>query len=168
MKKSTKGAFAALMACAAAVGGASSAVAAEQPEVTVPLNGVEYALDMQAPEVSAGVPVPLPSGGTDGPRYAEGRLLPERAVPGIPVDNSLPSARVKAPLSDVLGEDTIDSVTAEAHASDVSAVTPGADLDLPLTAPQADLWGLPAPKLPGAGVEAPSLSAQPATDLGLV
>ncbi|MFF3642682.1 hypothetical protein [Streptomyces sp. NPDC002564] len=167
MKKSTRGAFAMVMACAAAVGGASAATASEQPEVPVPLNGLEHALDMDAPEITTGIPVPLPSGSLDGPHYAEDHLLPERMVPRIPVSNSLPSASVVAPMSDVLGEDTVESLGVRAYASDVDASTPSANLDLPVTAPRGDLWGLPAPAVPNAGVEAPSLSAEPATDLGL-
>ncbi|QEU94292.1 hypothetical protein [Streptomyces kanamyceticus] len=169
MKKSTRGALAVALACAAAAGaGAGTAAqAAEQPSVTVPLNGLEYALDMEAPELTTGVPVPLPGEGLDGPRYAQDSLLPERAVPRFPVSGVLPDTQLSAPLSEVLGEDTVESLGAEAQGSSIEAVTPTPNLDLPLTAPQPDLWGLPAPKLPSAGLEAPELRAQPAANLGL-
>ncbi|AZM54531.1 hypothetical protein DMA15_19810 [Streptomyces sp. WAC 01529] len=167
MKKSTRGALAAVIACAAAAGGSASATAAEQSEVTVPLHGVEYALGMQAPEITLGLPVPLPSGSPEGPDYVEGQLLPDHVLPRVPVNNSLPSARVKAPLSDVVGDHSVDAVEAELSASDVRATTPGAGLGLPLTAPRGELWGLPALQLPSAGLHAPRLSAQPTTALGL-
>ncbi|MFJ2769391.1 hypothetical protein [Streptomyces sp. NPDC087300] len=166
MKKSTRGALAVALACAAAAGAGATAQAAEQPSVTVPLNGLEYALDTEAPELTTGVPVPLGEG-LDGPRYAQDSLLPERAVPRFPVGGVLPDTQMSAPLAETLGEDTVESVGAEADASAVQAVTPTPHLDLPLTAPRPDLWGLPAPKLPSAGVEAPELRAQPAANLGL-
>ncbi|QEV19286.1 hypothetical protein [Streptomyces alboniger] len=167
MKKSTRGALAAVIACAAAVGGAGSATAADQVEVPVPLQGIDYALGVQAPEIGIGLPGPLPSGGPQGPDYVEGQLLPDHVVPRVPVNNSLPSLRVSAPLSDVLGDESVESIDAEVSASDVTATTPGAGLGLPLTAPRADLWGLPTPQLPSAGLHSPTLSAQPTTALGL-
>ncbi len=167
MKKSTRGALAAVMACAAAAGGAASATAAEQPEVTVPLQGIENSLHLQAPEVTFGIPVPAPSGAPQGPDYVAGELLPDHLVPRVPVDNSLPSVRAAVPLAGLLGDSGLKAVEAEVNAADVEAVTPGAGLGLPLTAPRGELWGLPAPTLPSAGLDAPTLSAAPMTQLGL-
>jgi hypothetical protein len=66
----------------------------------------------------------------------------------------------------VLG-DTFDHLAANTSTSDLRALTPGASLDAPLTAPRADKLGLPAPKLPEVGLLAPVLQAAPGADLGV-
>lgn len=167
MKHTTRGAIATALACTAAACAASTAAAADHPGVTVPLDGVKHSLGLQTPEVTSTLPVPLPGGDFEGPRYVEGKLLPERAVPQIPVGNALPDVQLTAPLTDVVGEDSLKSVDLSARGSDVYALTPGATLEAPLGTPGADGTALPPLGLPGGGLHQPLLSAQPAADLGL-
>ncbi|MFE9681733.1 hypothetical protein [Streptomyces sp. NPDC006285] len=164
MKSTTRGTLAAVVTCVAAAV-ATPAVAADGVPVAVPLNGVEHSLDMEMPKVGGTVPLIKP-GSPDGPRYVEGRLLPDRAVPQVPFSSDTPSLDLRTPLPRVLGE-SFDHLTATTAASDLHAVTPGASLDAPLTAPRADALGLPAPKLPEAGLLAPVLQAAPEASLGL-
>ncbi|MFF3481940.1 hypothetical protein ACFYXC_01495 [Streptomyces sp. NPDC002701] len=164
MKSTTRGTLAAVVTCVAAAV-ATPAVAADGVPVAVPLNGVEHSLDMEMPKVGGTVPLIKP-GSPDGPRYVEGRLLPDRAVPQVPFSSDMPSLDLRTPLPRVLGE-SFDHLTATTAASDLHAVTPGASLDAPLTAPRADALGLPAPKLPEAGLLAPVLQAAPEASLGL-
>ncbi|MFF2368569.1 hypothetical protein ACFVU0_38490 [Streptomyces sp. NPDC058122] len=81
MKPTTRGTLAAVMTgVAAAVGAASAApaVAAGTVPIPVPLNGVEQSLDQKATGVPGELPLP---GRLEGPRYVEGRVIPEGAVP---------------------------------------------------------------------------------------
>ncbi|MET8859314.1 MULTISPECIES: hypothetical protein [unclassified Streptomyces] len=83
MKPTTRGTLAAVMTgVAAAVGAASAApaVAAGTVPIPVPLNGVEQSLGQKATGVSGELPLPLP-GRLEGPRYVEGLMIPEGAVP---------------------------------------------------------------------------------------
>ncbi|BCL30545.1 hypothetical protein ACFFS2_22340 [Streptomyces aurantiacus] len=165
MKSTTRGTFAAVVTCVAAAV-ATPAVAADGIPVAVPLEGAEHALDMELPSVSGTVPL-LKPGSPDGPRYVEGRLLPDRALPQLPVTSDLPSADLRTPVPRVLG-DTFDHLAVGAPTSSgLRARTPGASLDGPLTAPRPDRLGLPAPKLPEAGLLAPVLQAAPGATLGL-
>ncbi|MGX1914620.1 hypothetical protein ACWIID_38225 [Streptomyces phaeochromogenes] len=164
MKSTTRGTLAAVVTCVAAAV-ATPAVAADGIPVAVPLDGVENSLNMEMPRVGGTLPLPTP-GSPDGPRYVEGRLLPDRAVPQLPVTSDLPSLDLRTPVPRVLG-DTFDHVAASTPTSDLRALTPGASLDAPLTAPQADKLGLPAPKLPEVGLLAPVLQAAPGANLGL-
>ncbi|MFI8187414.1 hypothetical protein ACIF8T_01140 [Streptomyces sp. NPDC085946] len=168
MKSTTRGTLAAAITCAAAAAGAvaaSPAAAAGTVPVPVPLGGVERSLHMELPQVTGEIPVPLP-GGPEGPRYVEGRLLPERAVPQLPVSGGLPGADVRTPLPHVLGDD-FDHLAVDAPASDVRTLAPGLSVDAPLTAPNPRAFGLPRAKLPQAGVLAPALQTVPTADLGL-
>ena len=82
MKSTARGTLAVLAGCLAAAGaGAAPAAAGEQVPVAVPLTGVENALHVKAPELSTGVPIPLP-GGPDAPRFVAGRMLPEPPAAG--------------------------------------------------------------------------------------
>lgn len=114
---------------AAVVGAAAAtpAVAAETVPIPVPLNGVEQALGLQAPRIAGELPVPLP-GGLEGPRYVEGRMIPDRAVPQVPLSGGLPGADVRAPLPHVLG-DGFDHLGLAAPAADLRTLTPGLSLD---------------------------------------
>ncbi|MFJ8104477.1 hypothetical protein [Streptomyces sp. NPDC096132] len=168
MKSTTRGTLAAVLTCVAAAAGAAAATPAAAigtVPVPVPLNGVENSLGMELPEVGGEIPLPS-SGSPEGPRHVEGRLLPERAVPRLPVAAGLPGAGLRAPLPEVLG-DGFDHVGLDAPASDVLTLGPGAALDAPLTPPNPDNFGLPDPKLPQAGVLTPMLQAVPGANLGL-
>ncbi|PZT69453.1 hypothetical protein DN402_22555 [Streptomyces sp. SW4] len=165
--KSTRGTLAAVVTgVAAAVGvAATPAAAVAAVPVPVPLDGAEKALGMELPEAGAELPLPKP-GAPDGPRYVEGRLLPERALPQLPLHSGLPGADVRQPLPHVLGDD-FDHVAVDAPASDLRALAPGLTADAPLTGPSADSFGLPTTKLPQAGVLAPVVQTVPTADLGV-
>ncbi|CAL9448794.1 hypothetical protein [Streptomyces sp. enrichment culture] len=168
MKSTTRGTIAAVLTgVAAAVGAATAtpAAAAGTVPVPVPLEGAEQALGMELPEIGGELPVPMP-GDPGGPRYVEGRLLPDRALPQLPVSGGLPGADLRAPLPHVLG-DGFDHVALGTPASDLRTLAPGLTLDAPLTPPSPDGFGLPHPKLPQAGVLAPVLQTVPGADLGL-
>ncbi|MFJ5773446.1 hypothetical protein [Streptomyces sp. NPDC093094] len=167
MKPTTRGTLAAVLAgVAAAVGAAATpAAAAGTVPVPVPLEGAESSLGLELPEVGGEVPVPMP-GDPAGPRHVEGRLLPERAVPQLPVSGGLPGLGLHAPLPHVLGEG-FDHLAVDAPASGLRTLAPGLTLDAPLTPPNPDAFGLPGLKLPEAGVLTPVLQTVPGADLGL-
>ncbi|MFI9149766.1 hypothetical protein [Streptomyces sp. NPDC053367] len=166
MKPTTRGTLAAVLTgVAAAVGAAATpAAAAGTVPVPVPLEGVEQSLGMELPELGGEVPVPMP-GDPAGPRYVEGRLLPERAVPQLPVSGGLPGLGLRTPVPHVLGDD-FDHVALGAPASDLRTLAPGLTLDAPLTPPNPDAFGLPDLKLPEAGVLTPVLQTVPEAELG--
>lgn len=167
MKSTTRGTLAAVITGVAAAVGATAtpAAAVDTVPVPVPLEGVEHSLQMELPKLGAEVPLLTP-GTPDGPRYVEGRLIPARAIPQLPVGGALPGAGARAPLPHVLGDD-FDHVGVDAPASDLRTLSPGLSLDAPLTAPSADNFGLPDPKLPQAGVLTPMVQTVPGADLGL-
>ncbi|GAA3303919.1 hypothetical protein GCM10020295_53740 [Streptomyces cinereospinus] len=135
MKPTTRGTLAAVLTCmaAAATGAAAASPAAAVP-VPVPLEGAETALGVELPRIGAEIPAPKP-GSPEGPRYVEGRLLPERALPQLPVSGGLPGADLRAPLPRLLA-DGFDHLDVSAPASDLRALAPGLDVDAPLTAPR--------------------------------
>lgn len=165
MKSTTRGTLAAVVTgVAAVVGAAGPAAAVGAIPVPVPLEGVSDSLNMEVPKAGAEVPLLTP-GAPEGPRYATGRLLPERALPQLPVTGALPGADLRAPLPHVLG-DGFDHVGVGAPASDLHTLGPGLALDAPLTQPDPDNFGLPDLKLPQAGVVAPALRTVPGASLG--
>ncbi|MFD9904418.1 hypothetical protein [Streptomyces sp. NPDC059063] len=166
MKHTTRGVVATALACTAAACAASTASAAGGPSVPVPLNGVENSLGIRAPEISSTLPVPMPGEGFQGPQYVEGKLLPARALPQIPVNQALPDVTAVVPLTDVVGEHSMDTLGLAAKGSDVQAATPGATVEAPLAEPSGP-YALPPVTLPGAGLDSPLLKAQPAAYLGL-
>ncbi|MEU1179298.1 hypothetical protein ABZ464_16905 [Streptomyces sp. NPDC005820] len=168
MKPTTRGTLAAVLTCVAAAAGAAAATPAAAigtVPVPVPLNGLENSLGMELPEIGGEIPLPAP-GSPEGPRYVEGRLIPERAVPQLPVGAGLPGAGVRAPLPQILGNG-FDHLGLDVPATDLRTLGPGLALDAPLTPPNPDNFGLPDPKLPQAGVLTPVLQAVPAANLGL-
>ncbi|MFD5652829.1 MULTISPECIES: hypothetical protein [unclassified Streptomyces] len=167
MKPTTRRTLAAVVTgVAAAVGvAATPAAAARAVPVPVPLGGAETALGMELPEVAGELPVPT-AGAPKGPRYVEGRLLPERTLPQLPVRGGLPGVDVRQPLPHVLGDD-FDHAGVDAPAAGLRTLAPGLSLDAPLTAPNPEALGLPAPKLPEVGVLAPVVQTVPVADLGV-
>ncbi|MCT9005080.1 hypothetical protein ACWGKW_07920 [Streptomyces sp. NPDC054766] len=165
MKPTARGTLAAVMTCAAAVGAAATApaVAADAVPIPVPLNGVEQSPGLKAPSIAGELPLPLP-GRVEGPRYAEGRMIPDRAVPQVPLSGGLPGADVRTPLPYVLG-DGFDHLGLSAPAADLRTLTPGASLDGPLGAPNPDRLGLPGLKVPQASVLTPLLKTVPGANL---
>ncbi|MGC0331899.1 hypothetical protein RKD23_004889 [Streptomyces sp. SAI-170] len=167
MKPTTRGTLAAVLTgVAAAVGAAAAtpAAAVGTVPVPVPLQGVEKSLGMELPEVGGELPLLMP-GAPEGPRYVEGRLLPERAVPQLPVSGGLPGLGLRAPVPHVLGDD-FDHVALGTPASDLHTLAPGLTLDAPLTPPNPEAFGLPDLKLPQAGLLAPVLQTVPGAELG--
>lgn len=164
MKSTTRGTLAAVVTgVAAAVAAAAPAAAVGTVPVPVPLDGVEKSLNIELPKIGGEVPVPMP-GAPDGPRYVEGRLIPERVIPQLPVTGGLPGVGLRAPLPHLLGDD-FDHVGVHAPASDLRTLAPGLTVDAPLTPPNPDNFGLPEPKLPQAGLLAPVLQTVSAADL---
>ncbi|SHI22806.1 hypothetical protein [Streptomyces sp. 3214.6] len=169
MKSTTRGTLAAVITCVAAAAGAAASVtpaaAIGTVPVPVPLDGVEKSLDVELPTIGGEIPLPTP-GAPEGPRFVEGRLIPERVVPRLPVAAGLPGVGLRAPLPEVLG-DEFNHVGLDAPTSDLRTLGPGLTLDAPLTAPNPDHLGLPDLKLPEAGVVTPVLQAVPGADVGL-
>ncbi|MGV9454729.1 hypothetical protein [Streptomyces sp. NPDC003635] len=166
MKSTTRGTLAAVVTgVAAAVAAAAPAAAVGTVPVPVPLDGVEKSLNIELPKIGGEVPVPMP-GAPDGPRYVEGRLIPERVVPQLPVTGGLPGVGLRAPLPHLLGDD-FDHVGVHAPASDLRTLAPGLTVDAPLTPPNPDNFGLPELKLPQAGLLAPVLQTASAADLAM-
>ncbi|MFE9627821.1 hypothetical protein [Streptomyces sp. NPDC006527] len=162
MKPTTRGTLAAVLTCVAAAAGAAvatPAAAVGTVPVPVPLDAAEKSLNMELPEIRGEIPVPAP-GTYEGPRYVEGRLLPERTVPQLPLEAGLPGATLRAPVPEVLGDD-YGHVGVSAPASDLRTLGPGLGPDAPLTPPHPDNSGLPALKLPQAGLESPAVQAAP-------
>ncbi|PWI18320.1 hypothetical protein DI272_32385 [Streptomyces sp. Act143] len=165
MKPTTRRTLAAVITGVAAAVGATAtpAAAVETVPVPVPLDGVENSLNMELPTLGGEIPLPVP-GAPEGPQYVEGRLIPERVIPQLPVSGGLPGAGLKAPLPHILGDD-FDHVGVGAPASDLRTLAPGLSVDAPLTAPNADNFGLPETKLPQVGVLTPVLQTVPGADL---
>ncbi|MFD4510419.1 hypothetical protein [Streptomyces sp. NPDC058457] len=169
MKPTTRGSLAAVVtgvaAAVAAVGAAATpAAAAGTVPVPVPLDGVEKSLNMEVPKLGMELPLLMP-GAPDGPRYVEGRLLPDRALPQLPVNGGLPGLGLRAPLPHVLGDD-FDHVGVDAPAGGLRTLAPGLSADAPLTAPDPKNSGLPGLQLPKAGLLAPVVQTVAGGDLG--
>ncbi|CCK29973.1 putative secreted protein [Streptomyces davaonensis JCM 4913] len=164
MKSTTRGTLVAVVTgVAAAVAGAAPAAAVGTVPVPVPLDGVEKSLNIELPTIGGEVPVPMP-GAPEGPRYVEGRLIPERVIPQLPVTGGLPGLGLRTPLPQLLG-DQFDHVGVDAPASDLRTLAPGLTLDAPLTPPNPENFGLPEPKLPQVGLLAPVLQTVTGADL---
>ncbi|TQJ53174.1 hypothetical protein OHU34_27060 [Streptomyces sp. NBC_00080] len=169
MKSTTRGTLAAVITCVAAAAGAAASVtpaaAIGTVPVPVPLDGVEKSLNVELPTIGGEIPLPTP-GAPEGPRFVEGRLIPDRVVPQLPVAAGLPGVGLRAPLPEVLGSD-FNHLGLDAPASDLRTQGPGLTLDAPLTAPNPDRFGLPDLQLPQAGVISPVLRTVPGADLGV-
>ena len=124
---------------------------------------------MPAPPVERPSPsLPLLSpGAPEGPKYVEGRLLPASALPQVPLGAALPGLRAETPLPRIVGEG-FERVGVDAPAADLRTLTPGLNVDTPLTAPNPDALGLPSLKDPQAAVLTPVLRTAPTANLGLV
>ncbi|WP_030379913.1 MULTISPECIES: hypothetical protein [unclassified Streptomyces] len=164
MKPITRGTLAAALTCmAAAAGAATPAAAATTVPVPLPLDGVEKSLHMEMPQVTGELPVPV-AGAPEGTRFAEGRLLPERALPRLPLSGGLPGGDLRAPLPHVLG-DGFDHLGVSAPAADLRTATPGLSVDTPLGRPDAANGGLPSLHEPHAGLGTPLLRTVPGAEI---
>ncbi|MFF3287957.1 hypothetical protein [Streptomyces sp. NPDC003023] len=164
MKSTTRGSLAAVLACMASAVAAAPAVAGTSVPVILPLESLETAVPVEAPELRTGVPVPVP-GAPQGPRHVTGTLLPQDTLPALPVTSELPRTLLEIPVENPLGEGNLGVAEASSAESDLKAVTPGAALGAPLTAPDGDALGLPAPTLPQAALVGPVLQGSPAAGL---
>ncbi|WP_020116482.1 hypothetical protein [Streptomyces canus] len=165
--KSTPRTLAAVVTGVAAAMGAAAAPAAAvgTVPVPVPLDAAEKTLHMELPSLSGEIPLPRP-GKPDGPQFVEGRLLPARTLPQLPITGGLPGAGMRAPVPHVLGTD-FDHVGVGVPVSDLRTLSPGLSVDAPLTRPNPDHMGLPDTKLPQVGILAPVLQTVPGADLGM-
>ncbi|MEV8016136.1 hypothetical protein AB0O76_07295 [Streptomyces sp. NPDC086554] len=150
---------------AAATASAAPAEAAEDVPVAIPLNGLEWALDTQVPEISTGVPIPRP-GRPDRPEIGEDQLFPGPSLPQVPFGTVLPATRVAAPLNDAIGDAGLEQLDVTAPESDVNTSTPGATIGAPLTRPRREN-PIPGTRLPQAALHAPVLQTTPAAVVGL-
>ncbi|MEU9158578.1 hypothetical protein AB0D59_50670 [Streptomyces sp. NPDC048417] len=166
MKPTTRGTLAAVVTGVAVAVGAAATPAAATPTVPVPvpLDGVEKSLHMEMPKLGMELPLLIP-GVPEGPRYVQGRLLPDRTLPQVPLNGGLPGVGLRTPLPHVLG-DGYDHIDVGTPASGLRALTPGLALVAPLTAPDPQHLGMPAPQMPDAGVVAPALQTVVGGDLG--
>jgi hypothetical protein len=166
MKSTTRGTLAAVITgIAAAVGATTPAAAAGTLPAPVPLEGAEQSLGVELPEIDAEVPFQA-AGVPEAPRYVADSVMPDRAVPRLPLGGTLPGLSVRAPLPHLVG-DGFDHVGADLPASDLHALSPGLDMDAPLTPPDPDNFGMPGTRLPEAGVLAPVVEAVPEANLGV-
>ncbi|MFE3030347.1 hypothetical protein ACFXKY_01705 [Streptomyces canus] len=165
--KSTPRTLAAVVTGVAAAMGAAAAPAAAvgTVPVPVPLEAAEKTLHMELPSLSGEIPLPKP-GKPEGPQFVEGRLLPARTLPQLPITGGLPGAGMRAPVPHVLGTD-FDHVGVGVPASDLRTLSPGLSVDAPLTRPNPEHMGLPDTKLPEAGILAPVLQTVPGANLGM-
>ncbi|WP_406436141.1 hypothetical protein OHB00_19290 [Streptomyces sp. NBC_00631] len=166
MKPTTRGTLAVVVAgVAVAVGAAATpAVAVGGVPVPVPLDGVEKSLGTQMPKLGMELPLLVP-GVPEGPRYVEGRLIPDGALPQVPMNGRLPGAGFSVPLPRALGAG-FDHVGVDIPAADLRTLTPGLALDAPLSAPDPQQYGVPHLKMPEVGVLAPVLQTVVGGDLG--
>lgn len=168
MKSTTRGTLAAVVTgIAAAVGATATPAAAAVPTVPVPvpLDGVSKSLHTEVPQLGLEMPLIIP-GAPEGPRYVQGRLLPEPVLPQVPLNGALPGANLRTPLPHLVGQG-FDHLSLDAPASALRAVSPGLAAEAPLTPPDPGNAGLPALTTPDLGVVAPVLQTVPGADLGL-
>ncbi|MYW63794.1 hypothetical protein GTY65_06825 [Streptomyces sp. SID8379] len=166
MSIKARGTIAVLAGCVAAAAGVTPAAASGQVPIDVPLGGVESALHVDAPHLSTAAPIPIP-GTPEGPRYTRGHVLPQGMVPRLPVGSELPATEADVPVPQLLASKDVDRLGLEAEASDVRAVTPGAEVNPPLSGPQPNRLGLPKVSAPRAGLASPDLQARPGAELAL-
>ncbi|WP_046731523.1 hypothetical protein [Streptomyces humi] len=166
MKPTTRGTLAAVVTGVAVAVGATAtpAAATGTVPVPVPLDGVAKSLHTEVPGIGLELPLLVP-GVPETPRYVQGRLIPEHALPRVPMNGVLPGADLRLPLPHALGPG-FDHVGADLPASDLRALTPGLELDAPLSAPDPQHYGMPNLKMPEAGVLGPVLQTVVGGDLG--
>ncbi|MFJ8072806.1 hypothetical protein ACIQ7Q_02375 [Streptomyces sp. NPDC096176] len=144
--------------------GSAPAVAAPSVPVTLPLESLETALPIEAPELSTGVPVLVP-GAPEAPRHVTGNLVPQGTLPAVPFSSELPATLLELPVENALGEGNLAVAQASSEASDMELAGPGASLGAPLTQPREDLYGLSAVTLPQAALMAPVVQGTPSAGL---
>lgn len=160
MKSITRGSLAAVLACVASAAGAAPAAAGVSAPVRLPLESLETVVPVQAPELSTGIPVPVP-GAPEGLRHVPGRLLPHALLPQVPFTAELPRTVAELPVEQPLHEGTLGVAGLASEAGDLRLTAPGATLGAPLSAPRPELFGQPEPVLPELGLLAPELMGSP-------
>ncbi|MGW0735684.1 hypothetical protein [Streptomyces sp. NPDC002851] len=139
--------------------------------VTLPLEAARHASPVDppvaVPHVYGEVPLVL-TRGPGAPRFSEDSLLPERTIPQIPLNTSVPHTVVDAPVTNPLSEKRVAGVDLDTSKAPVRATSPGMAVDAPLTRPGAGPLMLPKAKLPDAAMLTPMLRANPKADAGLI
>ncbi|WP_353943742.1 hypothetical protein ABII15_20295 [Streptomyces sp. HUAS MG91] len=166
MSIKVRGTIAVLAGCIAAAAGATPAVASANVPVEVPLGGVESALHMDVPELSTAVPVPMP-GAPEGPRYSQDHVLPQHALPRLPVSSELPATDADVPVPQLLPSERTDRLGLSTEGTPVHTLTPGASVNPPLSGPRPERLGLPEVSAPQAALGTPDVQAEPGADLAL-
>ncbi|MYT73039.1 MULTISPECIES: hypothetical protein [unclassified Streptomyces] len=166
MSIKVRGTIAVLAGCLAAAAGATPAVASANVPIEIPLAGVENALHMDVPELSTEAPVPIP-GAPEGPRYSQDHVLPQNALPRLPVSSELPATQAGVPVPRLLPGEPAEQIGLSAEGSPVHTLTPGASVNPPLSGPRSERFGLPQVSAPQAAVGTPDVQARPGADLAL-
>ncbi|MEU9863960.1 hypothetical protein AB0D99_24105 [Streptomyces sp. NPDC047971] len=144
---------------------AAPAAAAEAP-VTIPLQGLEPVIPMDAPTVATGVPVPVP-GGPTGFQEGQSGLLPDVTLPRVPIAGTVPETLVAAQLPEIIEGSEPGKALFATPSSPVKATTPGATVGNPVVAPRGDRLGLPDLAVPEIGVLTPAVSGALDSQAGL-
>ncbi|MCX3059438.1 hypothetical protein [Streptomyces beihaiensis] len=169
MSINVRGTLAVLAGCVAAAAGAagaSPAVAAEQVPVTVPLGGLESALQTDVPDVSTAAPLLTP-GTPEGPRFEKSHVLPQGLVPKLPLGTELPATHAEVPLPSLVASQDLDRVGVSTEGSAVHTETAGASVNPPLTGPRAERLGVPDVSAPQLALGAPDVQARPGADVAV-
>ncbi|MER5947649.1 hypothetical protein ABT127_16470 [Streptomyces sp. NPDC001904] len=166
MSIKVRGTIAVLAGCLAAAAGATPAVASANVPIEVPLGGVESALHTDLPELSTEAPVPVP-GAPEGPRYSQDHVLPQNALPRLPMSTELPATEVGTAVPQLLPTERTDRVGLSTEGTPVRTLTPGASVNPPLSGPRPDRLGLPEVSAPQAALGTPDVQARPGADLAL-
>ena len=150
------------MTCMASATAVAPAAAAD-PEavpVRVPLENLERALPVEAPEVRTGVPLLKPGVPVTGER-AEGRLVGQDVLPQLQLHSALPETGLDVPVTDPLTQERVTGLGAESVQAPVEALSPGLGVDAPLSEPGAGPLGLPDLGVPQLALLGPALQATP-------
>ncbi|MFM9372850.1 hypothetical protein [Streptomyces sp. Da 82-17] len=160
MKLTSRAGIAVLMTCMASAAAVTPAAASDAVPVPVPLEGLETALPIDAPELKSGVPLLKPGAPQIGERE-EGKLIGHNVLPQLPVHSDLPETVLDLPLTDPLSRERVAGLGVEAVESPVQALSPGLGVDAPLAEPGAGPLGLPRVNVPELAVLPPALQATP-------
>ncbi|MFJ4712669.1 hypothetical protein [Streptomyces sp. NPDC088785] len=166
MSIKVRGTIAVLAGCIAAAAGATPALASANVPIEAPLGGVESALHMDLPELSTEAPLPIP-GAPEGPAYTTDHVLPQHAVPRLPMSSALPATTADVPVPQLLPAEHTDRIGLSTEGTPVHTLTPGASVNPPLSGPRPERLGLPEVSAPQAALGTPDVQAEPGADLAL-
>lgn len=158
-----KGRYTVLAVCAAAVLTPTTAAAYDgsQVPVDVPLHGLGTVL-AEVPRIGASVPTALTALPGE-PHVLKDDEVRVPLVPELLTETETPSLVAELPLSGPTGRTVTGAMV---PGSPLWALTPAADLTLPLTNPGASEDGLPRLTLPDLSTTTPALQSAAAATLG--